>query len=73
MSNTTPILKPKEIIKILCGLGFEFHRQSGSHRIYVKENLQVIIPFHNKDLKKGTITQIIKVTGLTNEEFKKLI
>ena len=73
MSSTIPILKPKEVIKILYSLGFEFYRQSGSHRIYVKDDFQVVVPFHNKDLKKGTIAQIIKGTGLTIEEFKKYI
>jgi len=38
----------------------------------VKGKIQVIVPFHNKDLKTGTLRNIIKATGLTNEEFKKI-
>jgi len=73
MSDKLPSLKPKKLIKILISLGFIFYRQTGSHQIYVKDNYQVIVPFHNKDLKKGTLIQIIKGTGLSIEEFIKLI
>lgn len=53
--------------------GFCFIRQKGSHRMYVKEKIMLIIPYHNKDLKKGTIIQIIKQSGLTLEEFLDLV
>ena len=68
-----PALKPKEIIKVLEKAGFSFGRQKGSHRIYVKENIGVTIPFHKKDLKKGTLRHIIKQSGLTVGEFLKLL
>jgi len=48
-------------------------RQKGSHRIYVKENIGITIPFHSKDLKEGTLRHIIKQTDLTAEEFSKLL
>ncbi|TAL68072.1 MAG: addiction module toxin, HicA family [Bacteroidetes bacterium] len=73
MSGLLPSLTSKELIKILQSIGFEFYRQTGSHRIYVKDNLQVIVPFHNKDIKKGTLYQIIKGTGLSIDEFKKYL
>ncbi len=73
MSSNIPVLKPKKVIQILLNLGFAFYRQSGSHRIYVKGELQVVVPYHSKDFKKGTLLQIIKGTGLSLVEFKKLI
>jgi len=73
MSSNLPVLTSKEIEKILHRLGFQFYRQTGSHRILVKGDLQVVVPFHNKDLKKGTIFQIIKGTGLSVEDFKKFL
>lgn len=66
-----PALKPKEAIKALERAGFSFVRQRGSHRIYIKENVGVTIPWHNKDLKRGTLRHIIKRSGLTIEEFLK--
>lgn len=68
-----PVLKPQEVIKILKKAGFSFIRQKGSHRIYLKNNIGITIPFHSKDLKKGTLRHIIKQTGLTTEEFLKLL
>jgi len=68
-----PALKPKEVIRVLEKAGFSFARQKGSHRIYVKENIGVTIPFHNKDLKRGTLRHVIKQAGFTIEEFLKLL
>jgi len=48
MSSKLPSLKPKEVIKVLEKLGFVFVRQKGSHRIYVKGNIGITIPYHNK-------------------------
>jgi predicted RNA binding protein YcfA (HicA-like mRNA interferase family) len=68
-----PALKPREVIKVLERAGFSFIRQKGSHRIYVKGNVGITIPYHNKDLKKGTLRHIIKQSGLTVEKFLKLL
>lgn len=72
MSNY-PALKPKEIVKILNKIGFEFFRQKGSHQIFIKNEKMIVVPMHNKTLKKGTQINIIKGTGLTQEEFFKFI
>lgn len=69
MSSHLPSLKPKDVISILNNIGFVFHRQKGSHKIFVKDDLLVVVPEHNKDLKKGTVINIIKGTGLTVEKF----
>ncbi|KKQ73757.1 MAG: hypothetical protein US94_C0026G0004 [Berkelbacteria bacterium GW2011_GWB1_38_5] len=50
-----PTFKPKEVIKILEKAGFKFVRQKGSHRIYLKNNRAVTVPYHNKDIRKGTL------------------
>lgn len=71
MSKNLPSIKPKDLIKILHKIGFEFHRQKGSHKIFVKDNYLIVVPEHNKDLKKGTLLNIIKGTGLSVEEFFK--
>ena len=68
-----PALKPREVIKALERAGFVFVRQKGSHRIYTKQNLGVTVPYHNGDLKVGTLRHIIKQSGLEVGEFLKLI
>lgn len=62
--------KPRQIIKVLESKGFNFIRQKGSHRLYRKGSLRVTIPFHNKDLKPGTLKSILRQAGITNDELK---
>ena len=66
-------LKPREVIKALERAGFVFIRQKGSHRIYVKRSVGITVPFHNKDLKIGTLRHIIKQSGLEIIEFLELL
>ena len=68
-----PSLKPRKVITVLEKAGFVFVRQKGSHRIYIKGGFGVTIPFHNKDIRKGTLRSIIKQSGLTAEDFIKLL
>lgn len=70
-----PSLKPKKIVKVLLKIGFAEARQTGSHLILVNTDTKKIIPvpIHNKDLKRGLLISIVKQTGLTVEEFIKLL
>lgn len=61
-------VKPRQIIKVLEKLGFTFIRQKGSHRLYRKGQLRVTIPYHNKELKPGTLRNILKQAEITKEE-----
>lgn len=75
MGRKLPLLKPKDVIKILEKLGFYKFRQKGSHLIMIKDDNEVyqpVIPIHNKDLKKGTLLSIIRQSGLTKTEFLRL-
>ena len=73
MLKNLPALKPKKIIKALERNGFFIHHTTGSHYILKKEKLRVTVPYHNKDLKPGTLASIIKQAGLTAEEFLDLL
>jgi predicted RNA binding protein YcfA (HicA-like mRNA interferase family) len=69
MSNK-PSLTPREVLEILFRAGFEKVRTTGSHIRLRKEKLQVSIPFHTKrDIPKGTLSSIIRQSGLTEDEF----
>jgi len=60
--------KPRRIIKILEQKGFRFIRQKGSHRLYKRESLRITVPYHNKDLKPGTLRSILRQSGIKKEE-----
>ena len=61
-------VKPRQIIKVLEEKGFKFIRQKGSHRLYKKDELRVTVPYHNKDLKPGTLQSILRQSGIKKEE-----
>ncbi|WP_121288981.1 type II toxin-antitoxin system HicA family toxin [Helicobacter pylori] len=42
-----PRLTAKEAEKLLLQSGFIFSRQKGSHRIYVKDKIRQVLPFHS--------------------------
>ena len=68
-----PTLRSKEIAKALEKAGFVFIRQNGSHKIYVKNMVGITLPWHTKDMKIGTVKNIIKQSGLTTYEFLQLL
>ncbi|HAZ16883.1 MAG TPA: hypothetical protein DCY49_03200 [Candidatus Jacksonbacteria bacterium] len=67
-----PTLKSREVEHILERAGFVFIRQKGSHRMYIQGTRAVVLPWHTKDLRKGTLSNIITRSGLSVEEFLNL-
>lgn len=59
-------LKPKELERIILADGWIFKSQLGSHRQYYHPTKpgKVTIPFHAKDIPKGTEHSILKQAGL---------
>ena len=62
--------KPRELVKILKKKGFNLVRQKGSHRLYRKGNLRVTLPYHNKDMRIGTLKSILKQAEIDESELK---
>jgi predicted RNA binding protein YcfA (HicA-like mRNA interferase family) len=61
----------KKLCKILERKGWQLKRVTGSHHIYVKQGVDVIlsIPVHsNRDLPRGTLKSIMTDAGLTEED-----
>ena len=54
----------KKVIKALEKDGWEFVSQKGSHMKYKKNGKVCIIPHHKGDIPKGTLSQIVKSTGI---------
>ncbi len=59
-------IKPRELEKLILADGWMFKSQEGSHKHYVHptKSGKVTIPFHSKDLPKGTENKIKKQAGL---------
>lgn len=70
-----PILKPKEIIRKLQRRDFIIDHQTGSHIILIHPVLKrrVTVAYHNKDIKKKTMKNIIDQAGLTIRRIRRNI
>ena len=76
MSPRLPALTPRKVIAALKRAGFFVHHTTGSHRaLRHRDNLQlrVTVPYHNKDLKTGTLRSIVRQAGMTVQEFRDLL
>lgn len=69
-----PSLTSKDIIRVLEKEGFVLDRIKGSHHIYYhpETRRRVVVPFHVKDLPKGTLLEILRQAGISKEAMKDL-
>lgn len=54
----------KKVIKELEANGWVFVSQKGSHMKFKKNDKVCIVPNHKGDIPKGTLSQIIRSTGI---------
>jgi predicted RNA binding protein YcfA (HicA-like mRNA interferase family) len=61
-----PSLTAEKVIKLLLQHGFELDHQTGSHRVYFNKTTKkrVTVPYHRKELPRGTLISILKQAGL---------
>ena len=74
--NGLPVVRPRQLIHALERAGFFVHHIRGSHyylRHSAKPGLLVTIPYHNRDLKRGTLRSILRQAGITPEELSDLL
>ena len=72
MSQQLPSLKAREVVRALLRAGFFIHHQKGSHvRLFHKSDSErkVTVPYHDRDVPKGTLYNILKQAKLSPEEF----
>lgn len=70
-----PVVTYKKLIRVLEKSGFQIDHTTGSHFIFYNkiDKKRVTVPFHRKELPKGTIMSILKETGITKRELLKLL
>lgn len=66
-----PVLKPREVVAILEGLGFHLVRQRGSHQQFRHpDGRGTTVPFHaGKDISPTLLRLIAQDIGLTVPQF----
>jgi predicted RNA binding protein YcfA (HicA-like mRNA interferase family) len=69
-----PLLTPKKVMKVLESKGFILDRSRGSHHIYYHPvtKRRVIVPYHDKELPKGTLLEILSQAGISRDELENI-
>ena len=69
-----PRVSGRECVKALGKVNFYFKRQEGSHIILRRDDpfAQVVVPEH-PELDRGTLRAIIRLAGLSVDEFVQLL
>ncbi len=63
----------KEVLRKLLRAGFIEKRQSGSHKILRHpDGRQTYLSYHTKDIPVGTLRNILKQSGISEEDFRNL-
>lgn len=69
-----PSLTPREVIAALKRAGFEQVRQHGSHVILLhQDGRETVVPVHPGDIRRGTLSAILKQAKLSQDEFRGLL
>lgn len=68
-----PVLSGRDVIKALVKLGFKPVRQRGSH-VFLRhpDGRRTVVPMHD-EINKTTLMEIIDQSGLTRDEFLRII
>ena len=71
LPNTVPVLKPREVVRLLKRHGFAEIRQRGSHKQFRHADGRVTtVPFHaGRDISPTLLRKIADDIGLTVEQF----
>jgi predicted RNA binding protein YcfA (HicA-like mRNA interferase family) len=76
MSRHLPALSGRQLIKALQRAGFVVLRQRGSHVSLEKRGTagywRTIVPLH-REIRPGTLSDILNQTGLTKEQLAELL
>lgn len=71
-----PVLKARDLMRVTKKRGFVYEATQGSHFIFRRptDGKLLSTPSHKgKDLGRGITKSLIKIIGLTDEEFLKLV
>jgi len=69
-----PVVKPRDIIKVLEKKGFYQSRTDGSHfRYHHPDGRSTTVAFHNRPLAKGTLLSILNQVQITKKELIDLL
>ena len=76
MSRHLPAISGRQLLRALQRAGFVVLRQKGSHvsmeRHTLERNWRTVVPMH-REIRPGTLSDILNQTGLSKEELTELL
>ncbi len=75
MSQRLPILKARDVIRVLKLLGFFEVRQKGAHICFKhRDGRFTLVPRHGgEDISRGLLRQIFREINISTDEFSKFL
>ncbi len=73
MAPKLPVVKARDLIRVLESLGYRKVGQRGSHAYYAKPGgRKIAVPLHGqRDIGRGLLRKILRDLGISREEFLK--
>ena len=74
MSERLPVVSGAQLVRVLEKLGWDAVRQRGSH-VRLKHSDRstfLVVPLH-RELKRGTLSGILRDAGIDREELRRLL
>ena len=71
-----PVVRPRQLLRALERAGFYVDHVRGSHHYLkhpAKPGTLVVVPMHNRDLKRGTLSAILSQAGLSAADLLNLL
>lgn len=66
-------VRPIEFIRKLCRNGYHVDHQTGSHAVLINgAGTRLVVPVHSREMKRGLLVSLLKLAGLTPDEFREL-
>ena len=75
MNPRLPAVTPREAVRALERCGWQLDRVKGSHHVFrhPDHHHRVVVPVHARDLARGTFNAIIEASGVSRDEFLRLL
>lgn len=76
MTPRLPTVTADQLCRVARHLGFELHRQKGSHAVYYRrrDQARVVIPMHaGKDIKPKTLLATLDDMGITADDLRDML
>jgi predicted RNA binding protein YcfA (HicA-like mRNA interferase family) len=75
LTDRLPAATPRQVVRALERCGWQFDRSRGSHQVlrHPDHRHRIVVPMHARDLARGTLMAIVDSSGLSRDEFAKLL